>query len=75
MWLLQIKGVSKDEFHNVCFMSAECKTSIKDNKHLKAQYYLKKDALSDVRDLQKEFPNITYDLTNLGKTSSPLWFY
>lgn len=75
MWLLQIKGVNKDEFHNVCFMSAECKASLNDKTHLKAQYHLKKDALSDVRDLIKAFPSITYELTNLGKTNGSLWFY
>ena len=75
MWLLEIKGVTKDEFHNVCFMSTECKTSLNDAKHLKAQYYLKKDAMCDVKDLKRKFPNISHTLTNLGKTTSPLWFY
>lgn len=72
MWLLKISNVNKDEFHDTCFMSAECKNV---NGVLHAQYYLKRDALSDVRDLQGKFPNITYELINLGRTSAVLWFY
>lgn len=75
MWLLEIKGVNKDEFYNICFMSAGCKINPNDAKHLKAQYFLKKDALSDIKNLQKQYPNITYTLSNLGKHTSPLWFY
>lgn len=75
MWLLEIKGVNKDEFYHICFMSAECKTNLNDAKHLKAQYFLKKDALSDIKDLQEQYPNITYTLSYLGKHTSPLWFF
>lgn len=75
MWLLEIKGITKDDFHDVCFMSAECKHSYKNTKHLKAQYFLKKDAISDVKDLLVKYPNIVYELTNLGRTTSPIWFY
>jgi hypothetical protein len=75
MWLIEIKGVTKDEFHDVCFMSAECKTSLNDVRYLKAQYFLKKDALSDIKDLQRVYPNVTYTLSNLGRHTTPLWFF
>lgn len=72
MWLIKINGVSKDDFHDTCFMSAQCKNV---SGVLHAQYHLKRDALSDVRDLQDRFPDITYELVNLGRTRAALWFY
>ena len=72
MYLLKIQGITKDEFHDVCFMSAQCKNV---NGVLHAQYYLKKDLLEDLADLQKKH-QFTHEIINLGRTpKSPLWFY
>lgn len=65
MWLLEIKGATKEEFYNTCFMSVECKSIANKVKHLECLYYLKKYAISDIKDLQKAIPNIVYQLTKI----------
>lgn len=72
MWLLKIEGITKDEFHEVCFMSAQCKRVVN---VLHAQYHLKKYLLEDLAELKKKY-EITYTIVNLGKSpKSSLWFY
>ena len=75
MWLVEIKGVTKDEFHDVCFMSGECKRVINKEKELKAQYFLKKDLMEDIKNLKEKHPNIETKVENLGKQTAPIWFY
>ena len=72
MWLLRIEGITKDEFHEVCFMSAQCKRVVN---VLHAQYHLKKYLLEDLAELKKKH-KITYTIVNLGKSpKSSIWFY
>lgn len=72
MWLLKIKGVSKDQFYEECHMSAECK-NVKGVLH--AQYHLKKYLVEDLAYLKKKH-QFTHEIINLGRTpKSSLWFY
>ena len=72
MYLLKIKGITKEQFHDSCFMSAECKMV---QGVIHAQYHHKKHLLEDLADLQKKH-QVTCEIINLGRTpKSPLWFY
>lgn len=72
MWLIKISGITKDNFYEVCHMSAECKNV---NGVLHAQYHLKQYLLDDVKDLQKKY-KFTFEIINLGRTpKTPMWFY
>lgn len=72
MYLLKIEGISKDQFYDICHMSAECKRV---QGFLHAQYHLKRYLLEDLKDLQREH-QVTYEIANLGRTpKSPIWLY
>ena len=72
MWLLKIEGITKDQFHEVCFMSAQCKRVVN---VLHAQYHLKKYLVEDLNELKKKY-KFTYSIVNLGRTpKSSIWFY
>lgn len=63
MWQVKINGINKEQFLDVCFMSVECKHSYNKPTELNAFYELKKYLKEDMKDLQEQYPNITYEVS------------